>query len=83
MRCDVRTGVTIFVVLLLAACSQGPAGSVDPHLYDANGNVVVTPVAQAAPACRPVEIDGTVGGQPQKVMRTACRGSDGTWRFND
>jgi surface antigen len=82
MRCNVRTATSLFVMLLLTACSQGPAGSVDPHLYDANGRIV-TPVAQAAPACRPVAIDATIGGQPQRVERTACLQSDGSWRFTE
>ena len=78
--------------LALAGCVAAgvPQTSYDPHLYDANGNVV-PPVAQALPAqappaqpeCREVERSITVGGQPQQAYARACLQPDGSWRFTD
>lgn len=82
----------IWIVLGLATvagCVAGPdtLGRYDPNLYDANGQVVAavppppSPPAPAEPACREVTLDVTIGGQVQHAVGTACRQSDGTWRF--
>ena len=73
----------------VAGCVAGPdtLGRYDPNLYDANGQVVAAvpppspPPAPAAPACREVTRDVTIGGQVQHAVGPACRQSDGTWRF--
>jgi surface antigen len=84
--------VALVPLMMLVACSWGPAGSYDPNLYDAKGNVV-TPVAEAQPVivpaplpppppeCREVQTNVTIGGKPAQTTSMACRQGDGSWRL--
>lgn len=77
-------------LLALSACVGTDQGLYDPHLYDANGNVVTATAAPppppplpaaAGPECRETQRTVIIGGQPRTAVATACRQQDGSWRF--
>ncbi len=50
---------------------------------DTGNSYVVVPTRtyeEAGAPCRDYTVDATVGGAPQKVVGTACRQPDGSWR---
>lgn len=77
----------ILGLVTLAGCA-GTATSVDPHVYDASGNVATPappppPPQAAAPLCKDAERTVMIDGEPQTVLAYTCQHPDGTWHFVD
>ena len=77
--------IALLSILLLAGCVGGTMERYDPHLYDANGDVLPPAVAAAPPVqdCREVEREVMVDGAARRIFATACRQADGTWRYTN